>query len=214
MVCIDARLRGHPPQSEPSTARIDRLIPRPGLFSRALLFAAFYPEIVALAELSSSTIWRPRAEQALTCPDDHAVIAAQISHALGGEPIPLPYDGGYMITTWLQQMAHAPLLEPYLTFPDTRRSTIDGTPKTPDLAEGKLLSKARREFRKHRHAPAWSLPRNVRSHEHPDPPPRHRPTFPAVEPDTCPFRGPQNIRITLATFSQSGSPRRFCYATM
>ena len=73
---------------------------------------------------------------------------------------------------WLHAMAGTWTHEPVETFLDTRRHTLDGNPADLGKQARDRIRKARAEFRKHRHAPAWSLPRNahaVRLHNGPTP---------------------------------------------
>ncbi|MEU4836505.1 hypothetical protein [Streptosporangium sp. NPDC023615] len=161
-ICIDLRFHGQPHQREPWSDRIDHLIPSPALFTASLFLAAFYPEIVHLAELFCSPAWRPIAERAVTSPEHRAAITAQINRVLDRHTNPSHYDHNYVVTTWLQGMTSASRFEPDKTFPETRHNTIDGTPASPDALLLKRRRKARQEFKKHRHAPAWTLPRNIR----------------------------------------------------
>jgi len=145
--------------------------------------AAFYPEIVRLAELFCAPAWRPTARNAIdqfaapAAPEtrhhtgDRDAIASKIAHAIGYPLDAILSNNGQLITFWLAGMGYGPYYEPDKTFPDTRAQTLDGIPSLNlKQREATHLRRAVREFAKNNLlVAAWNLPPlNVRELRTPD----------------------------------------------
>jgi hypothetical protein len=144
--------------------RVDQLIPNPTTFTATLFLAAFYPEIVHLIALFCAPAWRNTAMQATRSDTHLTTIATGISQVIGREP--RPYEpAGPPTTMWIRALrSMPPNILPLRTFAQSRRASLDGvpSPNQPSRPDEKRKIKVLREFRKHRHIPAWTLPRNVR----------------------------------------------------
>lgn len=99
--------------------RADLLIP-PGTedesFSASRLFAATYPEAIAVAELVGSLLWR---RLAASGPDDQAVFAAEIGRRLG-QPDYKPVARKDPIAHWIEQDCWQPPSLPHADFRSLR----------------------------------------------------------------------------------------------
>lgn len=192
----------------PHDPRIYRLFPAGQPFITTHYIAAFYPEIVRLAELFCTTRWRTAAERALpwfrrpldspestNATDRDAVIAA-IAKAIRCSPDLISHpDHSLRMANWLENMIDRPRLVPDKTFPDTRiPTTLDGTPSTDNPDELKRVRQARRQFQTNGPIVSWLLPTNDRTE--PDPTAaRHSTT-----------RGPHWIKLDEDDIAALGHP--------
>ncbi len=186
-VCVDLRFYGPTPAPKRTIhdERIKTLVPNTHAFNGPRYVAAFYPEIINLAELFCAPDRRPTARVAIyqfaASPsttrirtDERDAIASEIARATGYSIDTVLCNNGDLITFWLAGMGWGPYYEPNKTFPDTRAQTLDGTP-SPNLKqrEATHLSRAVREFAKNNLlVAAWNLPPlNVRELRIPGIPP-------------------------------------------
>jgi hypothetical protein len=101
-------------------------------FSASKLFAATYPEAVAVATLVAAPAWR-----SLAADDEpqQRIFLSEIARRLGRQDHYTPPNGGDAIAHWMKYDSWRPPSRPHTTFPDTRahRSTRIETPATTSL---------------------------------------------------------------------------------
>jgi hypothetical protein len=181
-LCVDLHCYGPFGPHNPYQPRLDTLIPTAHTFTGPRYIAAFYPEVVRLAALFCTPRWRAVAERALPAfhrpvdahgpvpTVDRDAIMAAIGRALGCSPDLIHDDNGMAIRFWLQGMIDARHLIPNKTFPDTRKATLDGTPRGLTDDKRQQLGKALRAFHNDGRVAAWHLPaRNIRDARPPQP---------------------------------------------
>ncbi|MDG4780381.1 TniQ family protein [Micromonospora sp. WMMD961] len=120
-VCVDLRFYGPSPQHTIHDQRIKTLIPTAHAFTGPRYIAAFYPEIVRLAELFCTPGWRPTARTAIDQfaattssgtrghTGDRDAIASKIADAIGYPLDAILSNNGHLISSgWPAAWATAP----------------------------------------------------------------------------------------------------------
>jgi hypothetical protein len=161
-VCLDLRYHGQQTAQESiHRRRLAALIPTPTAYTGTLYLATFCPEIVSLTALfcrialSAPSPGEPRGGM------ERRTIVARIADAIS-YPAALIDGNDHVITAWLRALVEGHRLDPYRTFPDTRRKTLDGAPRAPTSVQIDRLRKARHEFRNNEfRVAAWNLPPRI-----------------------------------------------------
>lgn len=167
-VCVDLRFYGPSPQHTIHDQRIKVLIPTAHALTGPRYIAAFYPEIIRLAEVFCAPAWRPTARAAIeqfaapASPDtrrhtgERDAIASKIAHAVGYPLDAILANNGHLTTFWLAGMGYGPYYEPDKPSPTPARKPSTA-PHDPASKIAKPPTSAK---------PSASSPRTTRSSPH------------------------------------------------